>query len=96
MDGARHSHPASLSAQDSELSLASCGARYGRERASPPSFFIGAAVFFGASMTAPLTGLVLLMEFTHQGNEILVPTILAIGKAVAASAWAERTHTEAE
>lgn len=47
-------------------------------------------------MTAPLTGLVLLMEFTHQGNEILVPTILAIGKAVAASAWAERTHTEAK
>lgn len=58
--------------------------------------FIGAAVFLGASMKAPLTGLVLLMEFTHQGSEILVPTILAIGKAVAATAWAERTHTEAE
>lgn len=58
--------------------------------------FIGAAVFLGASMKAPLTGLVLLMEFTHQGSEILVPTILAIGGAVAASAWAERTHTEAE
>lgn len=54
--------------------------------------FIGAAVFLGASMKAPFTGLVLVMEFTHQGAEILVPAVLAIGGAVAATAWAERSE----
>lgn len=58
--------------------------------------FIGAAVFLGASMKAPLTGLLLVVEFTHEGSEILVPMILAIGGAVAATAWAEQAHTEAE
>ncbi len=55
--------------------------------------FIGAAVFLGASMKAPFTGLVLVLEFTHQGTEILVPAVLAIGGAVAATAWAERSRT---
>ncbi|WP_022869121.1 chloride channel protein [Schaalia vaccimaxillae] len=53
--------------------------------------FIGAAVFLGSSMKAPFTGLILVMEFTHQGSEILVPAVIAIGGAVAATAWAERS-----
>ncbi|MBB6333876.1 chloride channel protein [Schaalia hyovaginalis] len=57
--------------------------------------FIGAAVFLGASMKAPFTGLVLVLEFTQQGAQILVPTALAIGAAVAATAWAERSAPDA-
>lgn len=56
--------------------------------------FIGAAVFLGASMKAPFTGLVLVLEFTQQGAQILVPTALAIGAAVAATAWAERSKRD--
>ena len=44
--------------------------------------FIGAAAFLGTSMRAPLTALVLLVEFTHQGTTILVPAALAIAGAV--------------
>lgn len=58
--------------------------------------FIGAAVFLGASMKAPFTGLILVMEFTHQGAEILVPAVLAVSGAVAATAWAERTRPHAD
>ena len=57
--------------------------------------FIGTAVFLGASMKAPFTGLVLVLEFTQQGAQILVPTALAIGAAVAATAWAERSAPDA-
>lgn len=52
--------------------------------------FIGAAVFLGASLNAPFTGLVLVAEFTHQGAQILVPTVLAIGMGVATRAIAEQ------
>ena len=50
--------------------------------------FIGAAVFLGASMDAPFTGLVLVAEFTQQGAGILVPAIVATASATAASALA--------
>lgn len=52
--------------------------------------FIGAAAFLGTSMRAPFTALVLVMEFTHQGSTILVPTVLALGGAVAVSTLMER------
>ncbi|WP_165217313.1 chloride channel protein [Schaalia sp. ZJ1691] len=55
--------------------------------------FIGAAVFLGSSMKAPFTGLILVIEFTHQGAELLVPACVAIGGAVAATAWAQRSAT---
>lgn len=49
--------------------------------------FIGAAAFLGASMNAPFTGLILVIEFTAQGPTILVPATLAVGGATAATAW---------
>lgn len=55
--------------------------------------FIGAAVFLGSSMRAPVTGLVLLMEFTHQGSQLLVPAVIAIGAATAVTSWVEH-HDE--
>ncbi len=47
--------------------------------------FIGAAAFLGASMNAPFTGLILVIEFTAQGPTILVPATLAVGGATPAS-----------
>ena len=52
--------------------------------------FIGAAAFLGASMNAPFTGLILVIEFTAQGPTILVPATLAVGGATAATAWLSR------
>ena len=52
--------------------------------------FIGAAAFLGASMNAPFTGLILVIEFTAQGPTILVPATLAVGGANAATAWLSR------
>ena len=52
--------------------------------------FIGAAAFLGASMNAPFTGLILVIEFTAQGTTILVPATLAVGGATAATAWLSR------
>ena len=52
--------------------------------------FIGAAAFLGASMNAPFTGLILVIEFTAQGPTILVPAPLAVGGATAATAWLSR------
>jgi len=46
---------------------------------------IGAAAFLASSMRAPLTALVLVIEFTDQGPAILVPMILAVVGSVAAS-----------
>jgi len=46
---------------------------------------IGAAAFLSSSMRAPLTALVLVIEFTDQGPSILVPMILAVVGSVAAS-----------
>lgn len=47
--------------------------------------FIGAVVFLGTSMSAPLTAICLVIEFTHRGATLLVPTVIALGLAVAAS-----------
>ena len=52
--------------------------------------FIGAAAFLGASMNAPFTGLILVIEFTAQGPTIPVPATLAVGGATAATAWLSR------
>lgn len=52
---------------------------------------VGAAAFLSASMRAPFTALVLVLEFTQQGVQILVPALLALAGAVAASSWME-TH----
>jgi H+/Cl- antiporter ClcA len=47
--------------------------------------FIAAAAFLASTMRAPLTALVLLIEFTGQGPALLIPAILAIGGSVAVS-----------
>ena len=52
--------------------------------------FLGAAAFLGASMNAPFTGLILVIEFTAQGPTILVPAALAVGGATAAATWLTR------
>jgi CIC family chloride channel protein len=54
---------------------------------SPVAAFavIAAAAFLASTMRAPLTALVLLIEFTGQGPALLVPAILAIGGSVAVS-----------
>ncbi len=49
-------------------------------------------------MSAPLTALCLVIEFTHRGATLLVPTTIALGLGVGASRlWTQlRTHrTEA-
>lgn len=43
---------------------------------------VAAAAFLGTSMRAPLTAIVLVVEFSHQGLTLLAPTMLAVGGAV--------------
>jgi H+/Cl- antiporter ClcA len=45
--------------------------------------FIGAAAFLATTMRAPFTALVLVVEFTQQGTEILIPSLLAVSGSVA-------------
>ncbi|WP_144714851.1 chloride channel protein [Curtobacterium pusillum] len=45
--------------------------------------FIGAAAFLATTMRAPFTALVLVVEFTQQGTDILIPSLLAVSGAVA-------------
>ena len=55
--------------------------------------FLGAAAFLGASMKAPFTGLILVIEFTGEGATVLVPAVLAVGGATAAASWLARRHS---
>ena len=55
--------------------------------------FLGAAAFLGASMKAPFTGLILVIEFTGEGATILVPAVLAVGGATAAASWLARRYS---
>ena len=45
--------------------------------------FVGAAAFLATTMRAPFTALVLVVEFTQQGTDILIPSILAVAGSVA-------------
>ncbi|MCJ1714711.1 chloride channel protein [Curtobacterium sp. VKM Ac-2922] len=45
--------------------------------------FIGAAAFLATTMRAPFTALVLVVEFTQQGTDILIPSLLAVTGSVA-------------
>lgn len=45
--------------------------------------FVGAGAFLATTMRAPFTALVLVLEFTQRGTEILVPSLLAISGSVA-------------
>lgn len=47
--------------------------------------FVGAAAFLATTMRAPFTALVLVVEFTQQGTDILVPSLLAVSGSVAVS-----------
>lgn len=47
--------------------------------------FIGAVVVLGTSMSAPLTALCLVIEFTHRGATLLVPAVIALGLGVGAA-----------
>ena len=44
--------------------------------------FVAAAAFLSTSMRAPLTAIILVVEFTHQGLNLLAPTMLAVAGAV--------------
>ena len=48
---------------------------------------LGAAAFIGAATQAPLAGLVLVLELTHSGVDLLVPMILATVVATAIARW---------
>ncbi len=50
----------------------------------PPAAFalIGAAAFLASSMRAPLTALILVLEFTGEGPSMIVPMMLAIAGSV--------------
>ncbi len=50
---------------------------------------VGAAAMIGASMQAPLTALVLVLELTHSGFEILVPLMAATVTATAVSRYVD-------
>jgi H+/Cl- antiporter ClcA len=52
---------------------------------------IAAAAFLGTSMRAPFTAIVLVLEFTGQGVDLLLPIILAVGGSVAV-AWMLRRN----
>lgn len=45
--------------------------------------FIAASAFLASSMRAPLTAIVLLIEFTSQGAVLIIPTFLAVAGSVA-------------
>ena len=45
--------------------------------------FVGAAAFLATTMRAPFTALVLVVEFTQEGTDILIPSLLAITGSVA-------------
>jgi H+/Cl- antiporter ClcA len=47
--------------------------------------FLAAAAFLASTMRAPFTAVVLLLEFTHQGPALLVPTMLCVAGAVTVS-----------
>jgi H+/Cl- antiporter ClcA len=47
--------------------------------------FIGAAAFLATTMRAPFTALVLVVEFTQQGTDILIPALLAVSGSVGVS-----------
>jgi CIC family chloride channel protein len=54
--------------------------------------FVGAAAFLAGTMRAPMTGLILVTEFTGQGPELLVPGMAAIAGALAVVYFLERTR----
>ena len=56
--------------------------------------FIGAVVVLGTSMSAPLTALCLVIEFTHRGATLLVPTAIALGLGVGASRMWNKWRTK--
>ncbi|KRC49381.1 chloride channel protein [Leifsonia sp. Root227] len=51
---------------------------------------IGAAAFLAVSMRAPLTALLLVMEFTNQGPDMFAPVMLCVAGAVAVGYLFER------
>lgn len=54
---------------------------------------IGAAAFLAASMSMPLTAIVLVAEFTRIDHDFLVPIILAVVGAVCVSKLCQRMET---
>lgn len=44
---------------------------------------VGAAAFLASTMRAPLTGLVLVIEFTRSGTSLIIPLVIAVAMAVA-------------
>jgi H+/Cl- antiporter ClcA len=63
----------------------------------PTSAFamVGAAAFLSASMRMPLTAMVLVFELTGADQDFLVPVLLAVSGALAASWLCEKTCSSA-
>ena len=53
----------------------------------PPGAFaiVGATAFLAASMSMPLTAIVLMMEFTHMDHDLLFPVVFAVAGSTAAA-----------
>lgn len=65
----------------------------------PNAFFegfalIGAAAFLAVSQRMPLTAIILIFEFTHVDFRFLVPILLSVGSALAASFYFEECHNQ--
>lgn len=58
----------------------------------PACVFIGAAAFLATTMRAPLTALMLMLEFTHQGVPILGAGLLAIVGAIGVNLALDRRN----
>lgn len=54
--------------------------------------FVGAAAFLASTMRAPMTGLILVTEFTGQGPGLLIPAMVATAGALAVVHFLERTR----
>lgn len=54
--------------------------------------FVGASAFLASTMRAPMTGLILVQEFTGQGPDLLIPAMVAIAGALAIVHFLERTR----
>jgi CIC family chloride channel protein len=48
---------------------------------------IGAAAVLATTQRAPLCAIVLILEFTHTGLDLLVPMLIAVAGAMAISRW---------
>jgi H+/Cl- antiporter ClcA len=56
---------------------------------------VGATTFLAVSMKMPITAIVLILEFTHVGQDFLIPIMAAISGSVAMREWLLRRDSKA-